>query len=847
MSLRPSVHSRRCSTKNRRAAAWCFSLLTVVFLFEPALSFAAAQTQPPSQAAEEPQPSVHGLGVMVLDENGVPVSSARVVLEPAAEPAEICETDFAGRCEFSNLARGLCNLSVEKEGYFAVAEKRIAVGKVESVEVTLNHLRESVEHVNVIYSPPAIDLKKTTESTKLTSREIIELPYTVSRDIRYALPMLPEVVQDGTGQLHVAGSDTRQTFDRLDGFNINAPVSGLLTLRVSVDAVRSINVETSRSPAEFGKGSGGVLSLTTGMGDDRFRFSGTDFVPSLQNRNGIHINNWTPRLTLSGPIKKGRGWFLLAPEGEYDQNIVEELPRGANRETAIRYGNLAKFQFNLTDGNIVTGSYILNRYRTYNSGLSVLNPLEATLNRRQSADFFALKDQITLSKGGLIEFGVAESHFHSAFHPKGNTPYVVTPEQTSGNYFETSDGHSSRLQGIINWFLPVTRWHGRHIVKVGTDLDRLTFDQSYLRNSFQIFREDGTLSRQVEFTPIAPYGRNNFEVTGYAEDRWSVNDRWVVEPGMRLDWDQIVRDPLVSPRLAASYMATRDGKTKITAGIGLYYDPSNLDLATRQYGGERTDLFFDSTGQLLAAPPAVTSFEVLDQNLKGQRYLNWSVELERRLPHAIYLKTGFLEKRGSHGWAFENAEPAQANTPGGVFGLLPIQRNRYDALDVSARKAFASGHQVFVSYTRSSARSNAVIDFSLENPVFGAQAGGPLAWDAPNRLISWGWLPLRRRFDLGYWLEWRDGYPFSSVNQDQQRVGPPGSRRFPTYFSLNLSIERRIHLLGFQWAVRAGLNNVTNRHNPSVVDNNVDSPHYLSFAGLEGRALVARLRLLGEK
>ncbi|MGE5327019.1 MAG: carboxypeptidase-like regulatory domain-containing protein, partial [Deltaproteobacteria bacterium] len=183
----------------------------------------------------------------VQDENGVAVSGAHVSIENTiGEKLRECETDFSGRCTFKGLTGGSINLRVGKEGYFEFAQKDIEPPEVEAVEVTLNHQRETMEQVRVTYSPPAIDLKQTAQTAKLSNREIIELPYTVSRDIRYALPMLPEVVQDGTGQLHVAGSDTRQTFDRLDGFNINAPVSGLLTLRLSVDAVRSVNVETSR-------------------------------------------------------------------------------------------------------------------------------------------------------------------------------------------------------------------------------------------------------------------------------------------------------------------------------------------------------------------------------------------------------------------------------------------------------------------------------------------------------------------------------------------------------------------------------------------------------------------------
>jgi hypothetical protein len=78
-------------------------------------------------------------------------------------------------------------------------------------------------------------------------------------------------------------------------------------------------------------------------------------------------------------------------------------------------------------------------------------------------------------------------------------------------------------------------------------------------------------------------------------------------------------------------------------------------------------------------------------------------------------------------------------------------------------------------------------------------------------------------------------------------VGSPGARRFPTYFSLNLALERRIRAMGFQWQLRAGFDDITNRRNPYAVNNNVDSPQFLTFSSLEGRALTAELRLLGKK
>ena len=154
---------------------------------------------------------------------------------------------------------------------------------------------------------------------------------------------------------------------------------------------------------------------------------------------------------------------------------------------------------------------------------------------------------------------------------------------------------------------------------------------------------------------------------------------------------------------------------------------------------------------------------------------------------------------------------------------------------------------LFASYTRSRADSNAALDFSIDSLLFSPQAGGPLPWDTPNRFLSSGFTPLPGKFTLAYSLDWRDGFPFSLMNQNQQLVGDPGSMRFPRYCSLDVQLERRIRLFGFMWALRAGVNDITNRSNPSVVNSNVDSPDFLTYSGIQGRALTARVRLLGRK
>jgi len=65
--------------------------------------------------------------------------------------------------------------------------------------------------------------------------------------------------------------------------------------------------------------------------------------------------------------------------------------------------------------------------------------------------------------------------------------------------------------------------------------------------------------------------------------------------------------------------------------------------------------------------------------------------------------------------------------------------------------------------------------------------------------------------------------------------------------SLNLGIEKRFRFRGYEWAARLAAVNVTGHANPNAVINNVDAPNFLRFAGGQGRAVTARLRLVGRK
>ncbi len=785
---------------------------------------------------------------IVNDENGLAVPFAHITLaRPGTQFLVHGETNYAGRYVFRDLYPGTYELQVEKEGFYAVRFSGIEVRGSRSTEVTLNRVREIHQHVNVVASPAAINPARTASTHRLNNTEIMNLPFTVPRDIRYALPLIPGVLQDATGQVHVNGAPTRDILDELDGFNITDPASGYFDARVPVDALRSVTVYGSRYPAQFGKASGGVIDLESGMGDDQYRFSGTDFLPSITTRKGFQISGWTPHGSVSGPIKKGKAWFLLAPQADYDLQLINELPPGADRSSRWRWGDLAKAQVNLTPSNILTTDILANGFHASHAGLSRFNPVESTTTLNESIYHISTIDRTMLSNGLLAEFGIGFSRFRTAELPLGNATYVETPEGTTGNYFQRAEGRSQRLQVIGNMIAPTFQKWGTHELKGGIDLDHIVDVQSFNRHEISILRQDGTLSRTVTFPGSPSYVQTNFETGIYAEDHWSVSDHLVLDPGIRLDWDRIVGGARVSPRFAASFVPTAEDNTKFVGGVGIDYDESNLDLFTQPRSGTRIDSFYDPAGTSLIRPPVQSVFLIGPHGLKKPWFLNWSAGVERKLPTSIFLRLEYLQKRGYDGWTYVNPCVGPSACFAGQVTMESTRRDRYNALMVSVQRRFKNGHVFYVSYTRSSARSNDVLDFTVNNPYFSQQSGGPLPWDTPNRVVSWGVLPLVRQFDLAYTLDWHNGFPFSVFNENQEIVGPADRLRFPAYFSLNMALERRITLFGFRWQLRAGFDDITDRHNPAAVDNNIDSPTFLTYSSSSGRALTGQVRLLGRK
>jgi hypothetical protein len=794
---------------------------------------------------------------LVLDENGVPVGAAQIKLEDPTGKIYKTETDSAGRFTLKNLSPGDYKLEVRKEGFFVIANRAATLqAGTNELTLTLNHAEEVHERVQVTAPANQIDPQDTAQRSTLTARNIRDIPVPSPHILAQSLTALPEITQDNLNNLHIAGARSGETQYLLDGFEIGDPVNGQITSRFNVDATRAAEVQTGRFGASYAHAGANILSLETPDGDDRWRFGTTNPAPGINIQQGIHLGDWYPRFTFSGPIQRGRFWFSDSVSLQHTLAVVEEQPSGANTWEDWAGDNLFRLQYNITPRHILHGSFLYNRAYDTNVGLDPLNPQSTTVTGDQQRYFASVKDQVWL-QDTLFEFGVAADSSVLNYTPQGTQTYVLLVNGSSGNYFDRSHQHGHRYQATGNVIAASRHWHGTHQIAIGGNVAGLNYSLSSQRGEIQALNsvatdktictsvlQPGCLVRQTTFTgPASPY-LSNSQAGIYAQDTWSLSKYLVVQIGLRTDWDRFTQSAMAGPRLSANVLPLGDDRSKVSVGWGIYNAPLNLSVIGLALDQEQVDTFYDSTGNVSFGP--VTSQFVLPAGgLRQPRFMISSAGWQQKFAHNTLLGVELLARNGAHGFAFVDQQPTQ---PGGIFLLQDTRKDRYRSATFSARHVFSEDMEVFGAYTRSVAHSNEVLNPSLGSIFYAAQQSGPVTWDTPNRLITWGWAPTHIwKIQLSYFLEYRTGFPYSVFNLQQLLVGPANSYRFPDYVSLNLGIERKFGLRGYLWGVRVEAVNALNRRNPNTVVNNLNAPNFGAFAGGQGRAVTLRVRFIGRK
>jgi len=791
----------------------------------------------------------------VVDENDAPVQSARVSVHLAAAVMSWqAQTDPDGAFTVGLPAAGDYLVDVERVGCYTLKDRAVHIQGATELTLAVNTVREVFQSENVNAETSPLDVGQAQNQERLSGTEVNDVPYANSHSLRNAFALMPGVIQDATGALHANGSQENQLNYVLNGFNITNPISGNFQTLLAVEGIRDINLASGRYSPEFGKGSAGVLAIETENGTDAFHYTATDFIPGVSIQNGLRLANWYPRFGVSGPMVRGRAWFSDTFDSEYNQGLVTGLPSGQNTRSGWAGSNLLHTQVNLTPSNILFADFLVNIDNEGRIGLGPLNPVPATSTVRTREYFGSLKDQEYFGHGMLVEFGYAHNDFSNTNTPQGTNLYVIAPEGNGGNYFVNSSQSAARDQGLVHAYLPKFQFAGSHQLEVGADVDWLHYNGDFRRTGYRVFGTTGGLISETLFPSHASFRVTDTEQAAYLLDTWRVSQGVQFNLGVRQDWDRAIGDVAWSPRLSASWSPFESGRTRISGGYAITHDAVTFDMLGRPLDQTAFTTQYNMDGTP-SGPAAPTTFAVPHSGLALPRADNWTLGLDQQVLEHVYVSAKYLRRRGTDGFVFLNTLepnappsllPLPSGTVGGLYQLTNLRRDDYDSVQVSARQTLSGQYEWMVSYTWSRALSNAVLDPNTAQPLQVLPNLVPMPWDAPHRFLGWTYLPLPwKNWAVSALADMRSGFPFSVREPSGPVVGAVNSYRYPLNFDLDIAIERMVTFRGYRFALRGGVDNLTNQSNPTAVNNVTGVPQFLQFLGEEGRHFVVRIRFFG--
>jgi hypothetical protein len=801
----------------------------------------------------------------VTNENGAPIAGAQITAGTAASSTTFEATsDPTGEFILRFPEPGTYSLKVDREGFYVYSEPALAVqlftpdAPAAELHIVLQTIHEIRTALEVNDKVGLADTDQTTPQTTLSSRTLYDVPFPNQNSLRSGLRMIPGVVQDSSGDLHLFGGAETQAEYTFEGFQLNDPLTGRLDARMSLESIQSVDVAALQSGADNGRGASGTMAMHARTGGDEFKYSATNVFPGIDLGNGLRVGSWTPRGNISGPWIKRKAWFFNTAELQYSDTAVPGLPAGQNTSHTWRGSDLLHNQINLSTRDLLYIGLLYNYASLPHSGLTALDPLSTTLNVRSTEWFGYVKEQHSFSHSSLVELGFAASRSDSRSFPQGDLPYEITPSGRIGDNFSNAARSANRDQGMVKAFLPSFNFLGEHQFKTGADVIHLQYFQNIDRSAIDYVGTDGTILRTTDFIGSGTVTRANDETSLYVQDSWRVTPRLLVDLGGRLDRDQLLGRTNMSPRGGFGWSPPGVQGIRFSGGFARIFDPTDLRLFVRPLDQSSVTTYFNSSGAVIYGP--VLSVYTFGPRVQNPRADVWSLGAERTLPKQMQAKLQLLRRRSTDGFNYQSSLPASQQlpailsgspNPGPITAFYQLNNGRedkYDSAEFSIRQPLRGRFEWMFSYTRSRALSNAVLDRGIDQPLTIVNNTGPLPWDAPNRIVSWGYLPaFRKNWALAYLLDWHTGFPFSTQDQYGQLLGSADSYRFGQFFELNLFAERQFVVRGYALALRGGFNNITGHQNANVVDNVQGGPTFLHEYGGQARALNFRLRLLGKQ
>ena len=801
----------------------------------------------PTATAQEQLSAIRGTataqaGTVLLPGVAIAVSDAR------RQTVATVFSDGAGQFEILEIQPGTYQVSAELDGFTPI-ERTITVRPGELLQLDLAfELAQLVDSVQVA-SPLTVQFTDITVS--VASREVfgtafIEESPTADDSIESALPLLPGVIRGPDG-VNIKGGRPTQSSLQIGGLNVTDPSTGNADFTIPSSGVESVEVLPNPYSAEFGRFTSGVTVIEPRRGGDKWEVAINNPVPAFNTKrdqllalNGIR--GFSPSLTIAGPLIPERVFLAQSAQYRYSSNDVRSRPQN-ERRTRESLNAFTRLDIVLPRGHRLGATIGIFPEKLGAVGLNTFNPPAVTPDIRRGTYHLAVSDSVALSAQALLETAFQINHHREEVSPRGTGAMELLPDENSGSYFNEQNRRSTTYQWLGSWSGFHQSGVGDNLFKIGADVLHVRFNGQSRSAPVNIRRLDGTLARQISFGNSPRHTLNSTDIAFFAQDRWQLHDRLLVELGARIDHDGVLDRWHATPRVGTAINLNRDGTIAVRGGFGLFYErtPSTAGVFDQVETQYLTDFGADGTTPL--GPP--TRFApTLAEDLDTARGRTWHLEYQHRLTPTLNLAAAHLRRVGSRELVVER-------TPGSLVGQLLLSsqgESRYQETGVEVEYSGGEAVDLTLAYvhSNSSADLNAFGAFfnSVRMPLIRANEFAPTDADAPHRLVARARIVVNEKWRFVPLLELRSGFPYTAVDERLDFVGPRNrDRRFPVVARLDVMAERQINL--GQWRPWLGVRilNVFDRVEPRDVQNILGSSRFGQFFNSDPLRLRVTVRV----
>lgn len=808
------------------------------------LCFLLCLTSVPPSFAEVTTGDIRGT-VFTLDSNGgrSVVPGVEIRLEGLPSPTKTI-TDQQGSFYFPAVPAATYQIDVNATGLTGSRTVTVVAGATMDVPMELK-VEAVKESVTVKESGESAIQSDSSSETVINRATVLNAPNKYDR-FDSLLPLVPGVVRGPDGLINMKGARSSQGGSLVNSASVTDPATGNSAISLPIDVVESVKVIPNPYDPEYGRLTGAVSSVETVAGNfNAFHLSVQNLFVRLRERSGdiVGIESATPRMTVTGPLVKNKIAFTQSFEYRFIRVPVESLPQ-LQRDMKIEgFNSFSQVDVNLTQRQSLTASFALYPQKFNYLGLNTFNPQPSTPDLHQRGYMASIQHRYVTGSDSLLLSQFSYKRFDVDITANSTDPYKLLIETTTGGFFDRQNRDTYRTEWQETYQFGARNFFGSHQFKLGFDFAHSDYEGRTDLLPVTILGVSDLPIRQINFGPASRLGVSQNETAWFLADRWTPLPRLTLDLGVRFDRDSVTESTNIAPRAGFALMLTKDSRTLLKGGVGLFYDRVPLNVASFPSLPNRTVVDLAPTGSVV---DSVDYVNTITAGLRNPRSVGWNLELDRQLTSALTVRASVQQRNTDRDFLL-----TPETGPGhGILSLSNGGSSIYHEFQVAGVYKVRTG-TLNASYVRSKTYG----DLNDFNQFFGNNAvaviepngRGRLPFDAPNRFLFWGQFNAPLKLTLTPTFDLHTGFPYSVVDQARDFVGPRSSQRFPQFNSFDLQVTRPVKLpiphKEIKARVGVSVYNLFNHFNPRDVQNDIDSDRFASLFNGVGRTFRGKFIL----